>query len=134
MLSRMKWSLYNKYTNGNTNSRKKDKYVLWRYFNVGCHLSSNLHMNANDRDILSYILNRNILVITPYSHEDGSSKVKLTIHIPLPRKKARTKHYRIILNKDFSMYYITNSKSMIREYLNIPKLIRKEELIVIQFY
>ena len=32
------------------------------------------------------------------------------------------------------MYYITNSKSIIREYLDISEFIRKEELIAIQFY
>ena len=91
-------------------------------------------MNANDRDILLHILNNKILIITPYSYKDKSSKVELTIHVPLPGKKARAKHYRIVLNKDFTMYYITNSRSMTREYLNILELIRNEELIAIQFY
>ena len=88
-------------------------------------------MNANNRDIISHILNKKILIITPYSHEDRLSKVKLTIHVPLSEKKARVKNYRIILNKDFTMHYITNSSSMTREYLNIPELIRNEELITI---
>ena len=77
------------------------------------------------------MLNKKILIITAYSHEDGSSKVDFTIHILLPRKKVRAKHYRIALNKDFTMYYITNSRSMTREYLNILKLIRNKELIAI---
>ena len=87
-------------------------------------------MNADDRDILSHMLNIKILVITPYSH-DRSTKVELTTHVLLSRKKARTKHYRIALNKDFTMYYITHSKSMTIEYLNIPELIRNKELIAI---
>ena len=91
-------------------------------------------MNANYRDILLHMLNRKILIVTPYSSEDGFSKVELTIHLPLRRKKVRAKHYRITLNKKFSMCYTKNSKSIIREYLDILELIRKEELIAIQFY
>ena len=77
------------------------------------------------------MLSKKILIITLYSHEDGLSKVKLTIHVLLPRKKVRAKYYMIALNKDFTMYYIANSRSMRRLYLNIPELIRNKELIAI---
>ena len=131
MLSRMKWFLSNKYANRKTDALKKDKYTLWRSFNLRYLLSLNLYINTDNRDILSHILNKIILVITPYSHKDGSSKIELIIHVLLSGKKSRAKYCRIALNKDYTMYYITNSRSITRKYLNILELIRNEGLITI---
>jgi len=40
----------------------------------------------------------------------------------------------IILNKDNLMYYVSNVRTMSKVYLNIPELIKNEELIVIEYY
>ena len=91
-------------------------------------------MNSDDRNILSHVLNRMIIVVSPYSRKDGSSNIALLIHVLCLGQKARAKYYRICMNKDYSMYYISNTRSMTREYLDILDLIKKEKLFVAQFY
>ena len=91
-------------------------------------------MNTDNTSILANILKRSIVVVEPCSRKNGVLNIDFIIYMPLRGNKSRSKRYRLILEKDFSMYYITNSRIMNRVYINIPELIKNDELIAMQFY
>ena len=80
------------------------------------------------------MLDRMIVVTTPRSHDDGPSNVALTMCVPIRGQKSRAKCCRIFMNSDFIMHWISDDRTMTREYADIPDLIRQEKIFATQFY
>ena len=119
---------------GKTTTLNSPKYAAWRSYEVGNALPLSLFMNAEDRDILAHVLNKRILVVTLGSSKNGKSKLNLTIHIPILGKKSMSRHKPVVLNKDYTMHYVSDRRSMTREHIDVPEMMKQEKLIVVQNY
>ena len=75
-----------------------------------------------------------IAVATPRLHDDGSSNVALTMNVPIRGQKSRTKYCRIFVNSDFITHCISDARTMTREHIDIPDLLRQEKVFAMQFY
>lgn len=132
-LSITKWAMCNKFANSNAQVHEHEKYSSLRSCKVGYNLSPSLHMNADDASILAHMLKRSIVVVQPCSRKNGASNVDLTTHVPLGGNKSRSKQHMLILEKDFSMCCITDSRTMNGVHINIPELIKKMNQLLHNF-
>ena len=82
-------------------------------------------MNVDNTSTLAHILKRSIVVVESCLQKNSVSNIDLSIYAPLRGNKSRLKQYRLILEKDFSVNYTIDSRTMNRVHINIPDLSRK---------
>ena len=82
-----------------------------------------MRMGATDTDIVASMIGRKILKVCPCCKANSNFNLNTLIHVSLEGTKVRSKEYAIVLCKDYSMCYVSDSRKMTREYLDAPEMI-----------